>query len=1829
VVTTSTRELAARLTKYCAAVVMLCGVGAVAVAAPPQPKPDAYIVRQDTLLSVPAPGVLGNDSDPDGEALGAFLAVSPVHGTLNFSPFGFGNFTYEPQPGYLGTDTFTYGVNDGEATVFVQVTLNVAPVGIGSPPVTAPDIYGLRAGTTLQENVLLNDFDDEGDVMEARLLSGSAHLDAIGNLTFKAPGAFSATYTFQYEAGDGNSWAPSENITVKVLAKGSGQPPKAAADHYVKFVDWEPLKVEAPGLLANDTDLEGDGLLATAGLGPAHGVVEVDSLGGFEYLPDAGFIGLDTFRYHVSDGNVSVGADVFVTVAQPGSGAPPKAIRDDFITYNGATVLTVDPPGVLANDTDFEGDTLAAVLENSTSNGEVLLTSAGYVRYVADPTFTGIDSFTYRATDGNSMSAIATAYITVYQKGGGTPPQAVNDSYWATSGVALHSEDLGVLINDSDPEGDALTVAVWNAPSQGTVSLSAAGNFVYTSNAGFVGTDSFSYRTTDGSLWSQPATVTITVMAPGTGLAPVASDDIYLATMGTALSIGAPGLLLNDADPEGDTITAWLRTEPQHGTVTIAPAGGFVYEPEIGFSGSDSFEYRVTDGSAWSAPATVTVVVMPKGSGSPPTVGPDAFWTTQGVALSIPAPGVLVNDTDAQGDAMTAWPLTSPAHGTLSLSPSGAFVYTPTSGYIGSDSFTYRATDGNSYSQPATVSITVMTKGSGAAPSAADDTFWTTIGIPLNIAAPGVLANDSDVDADAIIAWPLTSPTHGTLSLSPSGGFVYTPEPGYMGMDSFTYRATDGNSYSQPATVDITVMTKGSGASPIAANDSYWTTTGVPLSVAGPGVLANDSDAEGNNISSFALSSPAHGSLKMGSNGGFVYTPAPGYSGIDSFTYRVTDGNTWSQLATVQLTVMTKGSGAAPVAANDAYWTTTGVALNIAAPGVLANDSDANGDAIIAWPLTAPAHGTLALATSGSFVYTPTPGYTGNDSFTYRTTDGNTYSQPAIVSITVMTKGSGAAPIAANDAYWTTTGVALNIAAPGLLANDSDANGDAIIAWPLTSPTHGTLALATSGGFVYTPTPGYTGSDSFTYRATDGNSYSQPATVNITVMTKGSGAAPVAANDAFWTTTDVALNIAAPGVLANDSDANGDAIIAWPLASPAHGTLALATSGGFVYTPTPGYTGSDSFTYRATDGNSYSQPAIVSITVMTKGSGAAPVAANDAFWTTTDVALNIAAPGVLANDSDANGDAIIAWPLTSPAHGTVSLSPSGALVYVPNSGYTGGDSFTYRATDGNSWSQPATVNLTVMVKGSGAAPVAANDAYLTNTGVALTLPAPGVLANDTDAEGDEMAAFVLSPPAHGTLTLSSNGAFVYAPAAGYVGSDSFTYRATDGNNWSQPATVNLAVMVKGSGAAPIAANDAYLTNTNVAFSLPAPGVLANDTDAEGDAIAAFVLSSPSHGTLALSPNGALVYTPAAGYVGSDSFTYRATDGNSWSQPATVNLTVMTKGSGAPPLAQDDAYWTTTGVALSVPVPGVLANDTDPENDAMAAFAVSEPEHGTLALSSSGAFVYTPAPEYTGGDSFKYRVSDGNAWSTPVVVQLTVMTKGSGAAPVAIGDSYATTKNTTLVVAAPGVLTNDTDAESDGLGAFVDTPPIHGALTLSSNGGFTYTPFTDYLGPDAFTYRVTDGNSWSQLVTVALTVATSGPIDPQSDAIFRDGFEAPPLPSVAKAAFVSQADDAHSGHFVIDAATMQGALAIEPWAAWTLSSPNGSAIAAVELRELGGGYEVRAAVSTEGRWAYSAWTQIERDELIFVDWSSPYYASDSVNLEVRTSLSSRRIKLGSD
>src|SRR5213076_1480574 len=370
--------------------------------------------------------------------------------------------------------------------------------------------------------------------------------------------------------------------------------------------------------------------------------------------------------------------------------------------------------------------------------------------------------------------------------------------------------------------------------------------------------------------------------------------------------------------------------------------------------------------------------------------------------------------------------------------------------------------------------------------------------------------------------------------------------------------------------------------------------------------------------------------------------------------------------------------------------------------------------------------------------------------------------------------GVNDAPLAVNDSYSTAEDTALNLAAPGVLANDSDVDGDTLSAVLVSQPTHGSLTLNTNGSFSYLPAANYNGPDSFTYKANDGQADSGIATVSITIT--GVNDAPVAVNDSYTTPEDTTLTIAAPGVLINESDVDGDTLSAVLVSQPTHGTLTLNGNGSFSYVPAANYNGPDSFTYKANDGLADSGIATVSLTVTSVND--APVAVNDTYATAEDTTLNVAAPGVLANDSDVDGDTLNAILVSQPTHGSVSLDIDGGFIYVPAANYNGPDSFTYKANDGQADSGIATVSITIT--GVNDAPVAVNDGYTTPEDTTLNVAAPGVLANDSDVDGDTLSAILVSQPTHGSLTLNSNGSFSYVPAANYNGPDSFTYKANDG-----------------------------------------------------------------------------------------------------------------------------------------------------------------------------------------------------------------------------------------------------------------------------------------------------------------------------------------------------------------------------------------------------------------------------------------------------------------
>jgi len=1049
---------------------------------------DSYTTLEDQPLIINAPGVLVNDGDIDGDTLTALLVSSPASGTLAFNADG--SFTFTPSLNVTGTVTFTYRVSDTQLTSApATVTITVMP--INDAPVALNDSYSINEDTTLTipaAGVLANDSDVDGDPLSAVLVADVAH----GTLNLNNNGAFTYTPslnytgvdTFTYRASDGPLSSGVATVTITVLPV--NDTPVALNDAYTINEDTV-LSITRPGILANDTDADGNTLTAVLVADVTHGTLLFNANGSFFYTPNANYHGTDTFTYRATDGALT-SAVATVTITINPTNDLPVAINDDAYTTLEDTALTILPRGILTNDVDVDGDVLTALLVSTTTHGTLTLSNNGAFFYTPSLNYTGVDAFTYRATDGFLTSSVATVTITVLPVN--DAPVALDDSYSVNEDTALVISAPGVLGNDADVDGNPLTTVLMSNPASGTLNLSTNGSFTFTPSLNFTGNVTFTYRATDGALTSGVATVTITVLPVND--APVALDDNYSVNEDTTLTIATPGILANDSDVDGNPLTAVLVSNPASGTLNLSTNGAFTFTPSLNFTGNVTFTYRASDSQLLSGVATVTIRVLPVND--TPVALDDFYSVNEDTPLLISIPGVLGNDSDVDGDVLSAVLLTNVLHGTLTLSNNGAFLYTPSLNYTGVDVFAYRATDGALTSSVAFVTITVLPLNDG--PVAVNDAYTLAEDGTLTIPARGILTNDFDTDGDLLTAVLGTGVQHGTLNLSGNGAFTYTPSLNYTGVDTFTYRATDGSLTSALATVTITITPVNDA--PVAVNDFYAVNEDAVLTVSTPGVLTNDSDVDGNPLTAILLSNPGSGTLNFNTNGSFTFTPSLNFTGTVTFTYRASDSQLTSGVASVTITVLPLNDG--PVALNDNYSVNEDTTLTIPLPGVLANDSDVDGDLLTAVLLTGVQHGTLNLSTNGAFTYTPSLNYTGVDTFTYRATDGALTSGVATVTITVVPVNDPPTTGVLGDSYSLLEDGALNISVPGVLANDGDVDGDPLTAVLVATTTHGTLALNANGSFSYTPAANYFGPDSFTYVASDGLTSSAPAVVSITVI---------------------------------------------------------------------------------------------------------------------------------------------------------------------------------------------------------------------------------------------------------------------------------------------------------------------------------------------------------------------------------------------------------------------------------------------------------------------------------------------------------------------------------------------------------------------------------------------------------------------------------------------------------------------------------------------------------------------------------------------------------
>jgi len=359
-----------------------------------------------------------------------------------------------------------------------------------------------------------------------------------------------------------------------------------------------------------------------------------------------------------------------------------------------------------------------------------------------------------------------------------------------------------------------------------------------------------------------------------------------------------------------------------------------------------------------------------------------------------------------------------------------------------------------------------------------------------------------------------------------------------------------------------------------------------------------------------------------------------------------------------------------------------------------------------------------------------------------------------------------------------------------------------------------------------------------------------------------------------------------------------------------------------------------------------------------------PIAEDQEVTTAEDTLIEITLVG-----TDIEGDPLEYAIVDLPSNGEVALVGN-AATYTPDLNFNGTDSFTFKVNDGELDSNMAVVTITVTPVND--APVAVEDLYLMQEDTGVSHSAPGVLFNDTDLDGDDLTAILVTDVTHGTLTLDENGAMLYMPDADFNGNDYFTYKAYDGTDYSEIVTVTLYVDPVND--APVAVEDAYTTDEDTVLTvLVADGVLANDTDVDGDVLTAIMVSNVSNGTLVLADNGSFVYTPVADYFGSDSFTYKASDGTLESDIVTVTIVINPVNDWV--VANDDEYETMAGVTLEVAAPGVLDNDVllDP-NEIVSLQIVSHPSGGSLTLNTDGSFTYVPNAGFFGVDTFEYQLN---------------------------------------------------------------------------------------------------------------------------------------------------------------------------------------------------------------------------------------------------------------
>ncbi|MDF4809685.1 tandem-95 repeat protein, partial [Vibrio parahaemolyticus] len=1268
---------------------------------------------------------------------------------------------------------------------------------------------------------------------------------------------------------------------------------------------------------------------------------------GTELLASTSFETIGIESLGLSQTQVLALNDLFRSNLQTSADSTDKPLATTPVTLDaieedgGSIIITTEE--LLSNVDDEDKDTLS--VENliiDKGNGTLVDNGDGtwtFTPQIDDDTEV---SFTFDIIDDEDLVVSGSANLDILP---------INDAPNAENDVITTEEDtavtIDVLVNDSDVEGDALSIQSASVPKeQGTVEV-VDGKLVFTPAENFNGEATISYIVTDGDLTDE-AKVSVTVTPVNDS--PVAVDDTTSIQEDTAVTID---VLTNDTDVDGDKLSIESASVPkEQGTVEVVD-GKLVFTPAENFNGDAEITYTVTDGELTDE-AKVTVTVNPVND--VPTIKVEAVEsiTEDAVSTDTVVASLTVRDTDTPEDQLTV---------SLENNSNGYFVL------VGNEvKLTQAGVDAVNNDELNLKGLTISASVSdGVNPTASDSDSLIVNRVNdapiIKVDAVESITEDA-VNTDTVVATLTVRDTDTpedqlTVSLENNsngyfvlvGNEVKLTQAGVdavnndeLNLKDLTISASVSDGVNPTANDSDSLIVNRVNDAPVAKDDIATTQEDTAVTI---DVLPNDSDVDGDKLSIQSASVPeAQGKVEI-VDGKLVFTPAENFHGDAEITYTLTDGALTDQ-ATVNVTVnavndtpVVESNLADQTLAED--FTPYTIDLNTAF-----SDVD-NVDGELTFSVSGNSN-VLVSIENGIATISPTADWNGSETLTFTATDPSGESVSQTVDFTV-------APVVDIKADSTNvvedTPTIINV-----LGNDTFESTDKVVSLDADNgPKNGTVIVNNDGTVTYTPDDNYVGKDTFTYVVTSGGvSESTTVEVNVTPVND----APVAKDDIATTQEDTAVTI---DVLPNDSDVDGDKLSIESASVPKEQGTVEVVNGKLVFTPAENFNGDAEITYTVTDGQLTDE---AKVTVTVNPVNDAPTIKVDAVESITEDAVNTdtVVATLTVRDTDTPEDQL-----------TVSLenNSNGYFVLVGNE-----VKLTQAGVDAVNNDELNLKDLTISASVSDGVNPTANDSdslVVNRVNDAPTVEnaiADQVLSEDFDAYTidlnevfkDSDSSLEFSVSGNNSIQISIvNGVATITPTADWNGKETITFTAKDPSGESVNQTVDFTV-------APVV--DIEADSADVVEDTPTIiNVLGNDTFESTDKLVSLdAENGPKNGTVIVNNDGTVTYTPDDNYVGKDTFTYVVTSGGvSESTTVEVNVTPVNDA----PVAKDDIATTQEDTAVTI---DVLPNDSDVDGDKLSIQSATVPEAQGKVEIVDGKLVFTPAENFNGHAEITYTVTDG-------------------------------------------------------------------------------------------------------------------------------------------------------------------------------------------------------------------------------------------------------------